>query len=878
MLDGHMNLQPGVRLGPYEIVSALGKGGMGEVYKARDTRLGRAVAIKILAAEFAEDAKLKARFEREAKTISSLTHPHICTLFDVGENYLVMELCDGQTLAEQLRRGPLTLDQLLDYGIQISEALDKAHQSGIVHRDLKPTNVMITKTGVKLLDFGLAKQQDGIVTLSGTTTMKALTEESQIAGTLQYMAPETLTTGRVDPRSDIFALGLVLYEMATGKPAFNGLSKASAIAAILEHDPTPVAELCPDIPPGFERLIGSCLMKNPDARMGTAHDVGIALRWIRESRQDERSAVPQRSRWLSWSPMGMAVAIVIAMVILATRGHFGRAKTPEAPSMSFRQITDDTGLETMPALSPDGKSVAYVSARSGNEDIYLQRIGGRNALNLTPTSLANDSQPSFSRDGLMIAFRSDREGGGIFTMGATGESVKRVTDFGSHPSWSPDGRELVVSSAIFRNPRQRRTAAGELWIVEVNSGRKRRITSLIVDGDAVQPSWSPHGDRIAFWGRVYSHSRLFTISSHGGRPLAVLGDKSNDTNPVWSPDGKYLYFSSDRDGAMNLWRIAIDEPSGRVGGDPEPVKTPARNAWPVSVASDGRMIAYCAREFRSNIDRIAISPDGRLLEGPVAVLGRTIYMAGPEVSSDNNWLTFTADQDVYVARTNGRELRQLTDDQGIESLPSWSPDGKRITFGSNRSGKLEVWTIAADGSGLSQVTKHPEPVVYPKWSPDGSRITVRADHACKAGTCVIDARAPYPITPQGDTLPSYEPGWLVVNHEWSPDGKWLLGGAWVDEKQPTRIVVYSFEKRTYTTLLNPSPLFEAAARWMPDNRHVLFSDGRRINMIDRVTLKTRQVFDSGSVIDGFIAVTKDGRYVYYVRNSEESDIWLATVN
>jgi serine/threonine protein kinase len=272
-----MTISVGTRFGPYEIVAPIGAGGMGEVYRGRDTRLDRTVAIKILPAELAQDAKFRIRFEREAKVISSLNHPHICALYDVGPDYLVMEHCEGETLAKRIEEGALSTKQALEYGTQIADALDKAHRQGIIHRDLKPSNIMLTKAGVKLLDFGLAKQHSD--SKPEESTIARVTEEGYILGTIQYMAPELFQGREADARSDIFALGLVLYEMVTGKPAFAGTSKASLIAAILEHEPEP---LKPTTPPALDSLIRACLEKDPDERIQTAHDVKLQLRSVSE--------------------------------------------------------------------------------------------------------------------------------------------------------------------------------------------------------------------------------------------------------------------------------------------------------------------------------------------------------------------------------------------------------------------------------------------------------------------------------------------------------------------------------------------------------------------------------------------------------------------
>src|SRR5438270_2341217 len=307
-----MTISPGTRLGPYEIVAPIGAGGMGEVYKARDTRLDRSVAVKILPAAFAENAQLKIRFQREARTISQLSHPNFCALYDVGENYLVMELLDGETLADRLLRGPLSLSDVLKYGAQIGDALGKAHREGVVHRDLKPGNIMITKTGAKLLDFGLAKSGAPAPSAATDATQhKPLTQEGMILGTFQYMAPEQLAAEEPDARTDIFAFGAVLYEMATGKHAFEGKTKTSLVAAIVSGEPKPIAELQPLTPPALEHVIRKCLAKERDDRWQSASDIAEELRWIAA----ERPAVAKRRGVWPLISFAAAIALVIGVVV-----------------------------------------------------------------------------------------------------------------------------------------------------------------------------------------------------------------------------------------------------------------------------------------------------------------------------------------------------------------------------------------------------------------------------------------------------------------------------------------------------------------------------------------------------------------------------------
>ena len=313
-------LPVGTRLGPYEIIAPLGAGGMGEVYRARDTRLDRSVAVKVLPAELAHHPELRARFEREAKTISSLNHPNICALYDVGDDYLVMELLEGETLAERIARGSVPIEQLLRTGIEIADALDKAHRSGIVHRDVKPANIMLTKSGAKLLDFGLAKESPlGGDTQTDATVAKALTSEGMIVGTFQYMAPEQIEGANADARTDIFGFGAVLYEMATGRRAFEGKSRASLIAAVLGTQPPPIAQLRPMTPPALDRLVQGCLAKDPDDRWQTAHDLMLELRFITESSSAAGVPAPvaRRRAWRERAAWIVAAVAVVAAVGLA---------------------------------------------------------------------------------------------------------------------------------------------------------------------------------------------------------------------------------------------------------------------------------------------------------------------------------------------------------------------------------------------------------------------------------------------------------------------------------------------------------------------------------------------------------------------------------
>src|SRR6266851_3255648 len=440
-----MPILPGRRLGPYEILSAIGAGRMGEVYKARDTRLDRIVAVKVLPTHLAGRAELRERFEREAKTIASLNHPHICVLHDIGQqdgtDYLVMEYLEGETLAQRLHKGSLPLGQVLQYAIEISDALDKAHRKGVTHRDLKPGNIMLTKSGTKLLDFGLAKlRQEAApanVSLSDLpTAVDPLTAQGSIVGTLQYMAPEQLEGKEVDARTDIFAFGAVVYEMVSGKKAFEGKNQASIIGAILKDDPPPISSLQPMTPPTLDRSIKTCLAKDPDRRWQTASDLTRELKWIGEagSLVEEAERMPAlRSRWerLSW-----LLAATFFVLAVAGGAAWWQASNRRPPAMYFHTSVPFSANDL--ALSPDGRMLAMVaySAQLNSYVLWTYEVGGRRTNSLDGTQGA--SFPFWSPDGKLIGFFAE---GKLKKVDVSGGQVQALCDApnGRGGTWNRDG-------------------------------------------------------------------------------------------------------------------------------------------------------------------------------------------------------------------------------------------------------------------------------------------------------------------------------------------------------------------------------------------------------------------------------------------------------
>jgi hypothetical protein len=533
----------GSRLGPYEISAKLGEGGMGEVFRARDSKLDREVAIKVLPQHLAADAEALARFEREAKAVAALSHPNILAIFDFGRDgetaYAAMELLEGETLRERLTAGALPVRKALELAAQVAAGLAAAHARGIVHRDLKPDNLFLTRDGqVKILDFGLARQsevQGSKSQLLAAPTQGPGTEPGAVLGTVGYMSPEQVRGEPADHRSDLFSLGVVLYEMLTGKRAFAQASAVETMSAILREEPPEIDALGEKFSPALARLLQHSLEKRPDERFQSARDLAFDLKSLATggsaSERSGRAAVvaerPARRR-------ALAGALLVALGALAgslATALLRRSAAPATarPQPTFRQLTKLPGGEGNPTIAPDGESFVFVKRDGDDTDLFLQRIDGTKPIPLTTDCTQDDADPAFSPDGRTIAYRSDCGGGGIFVMGATGEASRRVTDFGYAPAWSPDGTELAVVTERTGAPTSRNSVS-QLWAVKVDSGARRRVTEL----DAMAPTWSPDGRRIAFWGlRDETFQRdIWSVAADGSQIGKGAADSMLDDAPI----------------------------------------------------------------------------------------------------------------------------------------------------------------------------------------------------------------------------------------------------------------------------------------------------------------------------------------------------------
>ena len=733
-----MALTSGTRLGPYEIQSPLGAGGMGEVYRARDTRLDRTVALKILPAHLAGHPDARSRFEREARTISSLNHPNICTLHDIGSQdgttYLVMEYVEGETLEARLQKGPLPLKQALAYGMEICDALEKAHRAGIVHRDLKPGNVMLTASGAKLLDFGLAKPVVlGVQAASGkgnltpsTPTMNvsmltaspaALTQQGTIVGTFQYMAPEVLQGLEANPRSDIFSFGCVLHEMVTGRRAFEGKTQLSVMSAILERDPEPLTNLQPTSPATLDYAVRTCLEKNPDDRLQTAHDVKLQLAWIANSGSQTSAPTvsapkPRRNLWLAATAVLALAVIALAVALLS----------PSPPRRVLRVNLlppEGTRFETLyrngaPALSPDGTHIAFIAQKDGKNSLWLRSL---DRLDASPVRGTDDAYfPFWSPDGTAVAFFMQ---GKLWRTDLNGDSPTPICDAAEARGGSWGSGNVIVLTPMFGGPVFRVPAAG---------GTPKPITSVSVASTTISdrwPSFLPDGKHFLFlhspYGNAADQNEVHLGSLDGGEQVVLRGKFYGSQYAA----GRLL---AERDGSLLAWKF--DPSSGKVSGDPIPV-----------------------------VDKVASDEITALSVFSVSAQGTLIYQLGTGSNGDRHvWMDAT-----------GKELSQLSEPT-VYGPTRISPNGSRIaTPVISQLGNSSLWIWDLAGGTRSIVSAAKEYVDAVTWSADGRTLyfdIFNPDSHNELHVATADGSQPERVLIKSDRD--------VLPEDVTSDGKWLL--------------------------------------------------------------------------------------------------------
>ena len=863
----------GKELANYKIEKLLGAGGMGEVYLARDTKLKRPVALKILPWHFVADAERATRFRTEARALSSLNHPNLITVYEVGEAdgvlFIATEFVEGQTLSAL--RQKLTLRELLAIVAQVAEALSAAHQAGIIHRDIKPDNVMVRPDGyVKVVDFGLVKLTE--VAASKTSQEIAKTQLGAPMGTLAYMSPEQATGDSIDHRTDIWSLGVVLYELATGKKPFAGDTRHETVNAILSSDPLPARSIDETFPSELDQILSKALEKDRELRYQTASDFRADVRRLLRMIDSSATAsnpraitapIPQFVRRSWFWPVAVVAVLIVAAIPLGW--YLTRAK-PIAPDWSKAvrlQLTNQLGTEYFPTFTPDGKSFVYAAINNGHWDLFEQRIGGKIATSLTRDTPSNESQAAFSPDGEYIAFRSNRDPAGIYVMERTGENARLVIAGCSSPSWSPDGKEIVCSTRLQSVPSIRNPRPSSLWIVGVATGAKR----VLCENDAMQPVWSPQGNRIAFWYMAPSSGRseVATISKDGGQIEVIANDGATNWNPAWSPDGKFLYYVSDRAGSMGFWRVPVDELTGKVQGEHEAVVTPSPFSRHLNFSRDGRRLIYVQTEQESNIQAVKFDPVHEKAVGePFWITRGDQQLVRPDLSPDGTHyvtrIQRRTQDDIVIIQRDGTNGRDLTNDRSFDRYPRWSPDGKRIAFTSDRSGQYEIWTIDANGTNLRQVSfNSPGNTSFPLWSADGQRILFR-----RAGVnAIVDLNKDW-ANQTLEELPGAA-GTDFVAWDWSADGKRLIG-----TDSGSSVHCYSFETKSFEKILDNG----AYPMWLADGMRFLYLSEGKVYLSDISTKRPREILSIQENRFNSIGISRDGQLLYFTVYSTESDIWL----
>jgi Tol biopolymer transport system component/predicted Ser/Thr protein kinase len=677
---------------------------MGEVWKARDTRLDRIVAIKTVAAQFSP------RFEREARMIAALNHPHICQIYDVGPDYLVMEYIEGKPLA-----GPLPVEQAIEYGAQVCDALAAAHRKGIVHRDLKPDNILVTKSGVKLLDFGIAHQAGKPLGMDDATMTQTLSQPGTITGTLQYMSPEQLEGKEAGAASDIFSFGCVLYEAITGQRAFEASSAASLIAAILERQPS---RLNP-VQPALQRILDACLAKDPDQRWQSASDLARELRWV--STPIGAATVRERSGTRKWR-WAAAIAILAAIIGFAVARYFS---PPAAENYEAVPLTAYPGIEASPALSPDGKLVAFTwtGPNYGATQVYVKQLDASEPLALTHGELSHGS-PSWSPDGRQIALLRSVPNAPdalilVPSLGGPERVVARlpsvILNFGT--CWLPAARQILLG------------AGDGLAAVSLDNGSSKLLTKPPPGSIDGYPALSPDGRTVAF-ARTSSvanaPSQIFIIPLNAkqepGTPKPVATVRGLSAM-AWAPDGKSILIALQRNYDGRLARLRL--PDGKL----EPFAAGLTGATGISVASGAKRIVVALSQQDTDIWRLPGPkwPAGDKAPEPERLIASTYDDVSPTYSPDGKRIAFesarTGNQEIWSVDSNGRDAVQVTNFAGpTVGTPRWSPDGTKIAFDSRKYENADIFVIGANGGEAVRITSEPSDEILPAWSSDGKWI------------------------------------------------------------------------------------------------------------------------------------------------------------
>ena len=835
-----MPIDAGSQLGPYTIVSRIGAGGMGEVWRATDTRLDRSVAIKVLPETLAENEQFRARFEREAKTISSLNHPHICTLFDVGQHdgshFLVMELIEGESLADRLAKGALPAEQVIRLGAEIAEALDRAHRQGVIHRDVKPGNVMLTKSGVKLLDFGLARAGVEASPIQGLTELptqaKPLTQEGMILGTFQYMAPEQLEGQEADARTDIFALGALLYEMATGKRAFEGSSRTSLIAAIVSSQPTPISQVVPMTPPALDHVVRRCLEKDPQDRWQSAHDVASELRWISGAGSQAGVAAPLTHRRKSRERLAWIAAVALAMA-LAVTGYFALRRTDLPPRFYRTSLVLPSYLDYYSgpmAISPDGKSIAYAAESSTGQRILWVRRFDEAAPQPLPAAV-DAASPFWSPDGQTLGYFTLRK---MQRISASGGQPEAIADSAGAigGSWNELGDILFTPDVI-----------SPIYRVSASGGDPVALTSIEKLGHRSHrwPSFLPDGKHFVFLalrapgGEAPEGIYLGSLDS-SEEPKFLM---AADSNVVYVEPGRLIF---SRGGILRSQRF--DLARGVVSGEPTsiaPLQHSSRfSAAMFSAVPDAIVYQEKGTEVLSELQWV--NRAGELL----GTVGSPGYFWSPQLSGDAKRVAVdksdsNGNGDIWILETTRSGATRFTLDESNESGPLWTPGADRLIYMINpdRTGMDILVRSVHTGSAAATLIGEPHLSEYPQdISPDGRHLLFGVEGISRPLPGGLDIHVW--SMDEKTSKPYLSSGATEEGAQFSRDGNWV---AYVsDESGRNEVYVQSFPALAAQWQISTSG--GSNPRWSRDGRELFYvsADGRMM----AVPVTTGERFEAGA--------------------------------